>query len=129
MPSNNWTYDPNSNYGSATGSQYDMPIVSGPNGFIANNEDAAYYRHIAPFASGNDAYSNFVRGKMGEVIRNFRAAQATNTNLQFPDFLQSNAGPEAFQNMYQRMTAPWLRGETNPGQLGAGRMKWYAGNR
>jgi len=129
MATNNWTYDPNSNYGSPTGSQYDMPIVSGPNGFIANNEDAAYYRHIAPFAAGNDPYSNFVRSKMGEVIRNFRAAQATNTNLQLPDFLRDNAGEGAFRNMYQRMTAPWARGETNASQMGAGRMKWYAGNR
>lgn len=129
MASNNWTYDPNSLYGSTTGGDADKPIVSGPNGFLANNEDAAYYRHIAPFAGGNDAFSNFVRGKMGEVIRNFRAAQATNSNLQFPDFLRDNAGLGAFQNMYQRMTAPWLRGETSASQMGAGRMKWYAGNR
>lgn len=127
MPTNSWTFDPNSDYGASGGSHYTMPMVSGPGGFLDNNEDASYYRFIAPFAGGQDAFSQFVRGKMGEVIRNFRAAQATNTNLQLPDYLRQFT-EQTFRNQYQDQ-APWQRGEASGSQMGAGRMKWYQGSR
>jgi hypothetical protein len=123
-----WTYNPASTYGAPGGqSAVDMPIVSGPNGFLANNEDAAYYRQVMPFAYGNDAFSNFVRGKMTEVLRNFRAAQATNPNLQVQNFLQPLT-EQSFRSQYEQI-APWQRGESGSGQMNAGRLKWYAGSR
>lgn len=127
MAWDSWTYQPNSDYGAVGGSQVSTPIVSGPNGYLANNEDAAYYRFIAPFASGQDSRSQFIRNKMSEVLRNFRAAQATNPNLQLPSYLE-NMDMNTFQNQYLQ-TAPWLRGETPAAQLGAGRVKWYTGSR
>lgn len=123
-----WTFDPNSAYGSPGGSQATMPIVSGPNGFLANNEDAAYYRTIAPFAGGQDAFSNFVRSKMGEVFRNFRGAQATNPNIQIDPYLRERVTEDSMRQAYLQL-APWLRGEASGSQMGAGRMKWYAGSR
>src|SRR6478609_3718798 len=99
MPQNGWTYDPNSLYG-APYDQSTTPIVNGPNGFLANNEDAAYYRFIAPFAGGQDDYSNYVRGQFSNVLKNFRAAQATNPNLQFTNYLSQFVTPQAFQQQY-----------------------------
>ena len=122
-----WSYNPASTYGAQGGSHVSMPIVSGPNGFLANNEDAAYYRQVMPFASGNDAFSNFVRGKMTEVLRNFRAAQATNMNLNVQDFLQPLT-EQSFRTQFQEQ-APWARGEAGSGQMNAGRLKWYSGSR
>jgi hypothetical protein len=127
MAANGWTFDPNSLYG-GTQDQSSTPIVSGPNGFLANNEDAAYYRFIAPFAQGQDSFSNYVRSQMSNVLRNFRAAQATNPNLQLPDFLQG-FDQNTFMNQYLNSGMPSQRGETSPSQLGAGRLKWYQGSR
>ena len=127
MPAS-WIFDPNSAYGAQGGSQVTTPIVSGPNGFLANNEDAAFYRHIAPFAAGNDEYSNFVRSKMTEVLRNFRSAQASNPNIQLPGFLQQYAPEQAFRQSYME-TAPWQRGGSPASQFGGGRLKWYEGSR
>jgi len=128
MAQNSWTYDPNSTYGAPGGvSQVNTPVVSGPNGFLANNEDATYYRFIAPFAGGQDAFSQFVRSKMGEVVRNFRGAQATNPNLQLWDYLRPMT-EQTFRQQYQDL-AQWQRGEASGSQMGAGRMKWYTGSR
>lgn len=128
MPTPSWIFDPTSSYGAAGGSQVSTPIVSGPGGFLSSNEDAAFYRHIAPFAQGQDAYSNYVRSKMTEVLRNYRAAQASNPNLLLPSFLQQFAPEAAFRQSYLQ-TAPWLRGEAPASQFGGGRLKWYAGGR
>lgn len=123
-----WNYNPDSTYGAPGGqSAVDMPIVSGPTGFLTNNEDAAYYRQVMPFAYGNDAFSNFVRGKMSEVLRNFRAAQATNPNLLVHKFLEPLT-EQSFRTQFQEQ-APWTRGEASSGQMNAGRLKWYSGSR
>ena len=128
MAQSSWTYDPNSTYGAPGGvSQVTTPNVSGPNGFLANNEDATYYRFIAPFAGGQDPFSAFVRSKMGEVVRNYRGAQATNPNLQLWDYLK-NMDESTFRTQYQNQ-APWLRGEAPASQFGGGRLKWYQGSR
>lgn len=123
-----YNYNQNYSYGAPGGqSAVTMPIVSGPGGFLANNEDAAYYRQVIPFASGSDALSNFIRGRMSEVLRNFRASQATNPNLNVQSFL-APLTRESFQREFQEI-APWQRGEASSGQMNAGRMKWYAGSR
>lgn len=144
MAQSSWTYDPNSTYGAhirqdseggwipampgatgaTPGSHSTMPIAGD---YLRDNYDAAYYRFIAPFAGGQDAYSNFVRSKMSEVLRNFEAAKATNINLTFPNYL-NQLDPQSFRNQYQQL-APWQRGEASGSQMGAGRMKWYTGSR
>lgn len=128
MAGYDWSFDPKSNYGAQGGSQVDMPVVSGPNGFLANNEDAAYYRVIAPWASDSTGFSQFVRGKLGEVLRNFRAAQATNSNLQILPYLQQHVTEQSMRKAYQDV-APWLRPEAGGPQMGTGRMRWYQGSR
>jgi hypothetical protein len=122
-----YVYNPNSNYGNPGGSAVTMPIVSGPGGFLDQNEDAAYYRQVMPFASGQDALSQFIRSQLSDVYRNFKAAQATNPNLNFQNFL-SPLTRESFQRQYIQR-APWLRGEASSGQMNQGRMKWYSGSR
>lgn len=122
-----YQYDPTNMYGATGGSNVGMPIVSGPNGFLANNEDAAYYRQVMPFAGGQDALSQYIRSRMSDVLRNFRAAQATNTNLDIQSFL-APLTRESFQQEF-KAAAPWARGQASDAQMNAGRMKWYSGSR
>jgi hypothetical protein len=122
-----YQYDPSNLYGATGGSNVSMPIVSGPGGFLANNEDAAYYRQVMPFSGGQDALSQYIRSQMTNVLRNFRAAQATNTNLDIQSFL-APLTRASFQQEF-KAAAPWARGQASDSQMNAGRMKWYSGSR
>jgi hypothetical protein len=117
-------YDPSSLYG-APESMYDSPVVSGPGtSYLNQNPEAAYARFIAPFASGTDPYSNWLRQQFSQVYNyGYKPALATNPNLKFQDeylgqYLNSDAMRQRF--MHQ---APQLRG-VNVANSGGGKVKW-----
>lgn len=123
-PYGNSYYDPNSLYG---GNQdySTAPIVGGPGGYLGENPQAAYLRFIAPFASGNDAFSNYVRQQYSRAYGGFQAAAATNPDLGFGrgsnDYLKG-LGPDFFRDQFSRYTGE-QRGISTP-RYGAGRVQW-----
>ncbi len=123
-PYGNSYYNPQSLYGGAE-NYSTAPIVGGPGGYLAENPQAAYLRFIAPFASGNGAFDNFVRQQYSRAYGGFQAAAATNPDLGFGrgqnDYLHG-LGPNFFQDQWSRMGAD-QRGINTP-RYGAGRVQW-----
>lgn len=116
-------YDPSSLYG-ARESAVTMPIVSGPNQFLANQPQAGYARYTAPFASGEDPFSRFVRSQYGQAQQGYQAALATNPSLSFyNNYLPGLGGENYFRQRFLSLPAS-ARGE-QPGLLGGGRMRWF----
>lgn len=125
MPPFGGYYNPGSLYGATNGSMYDSPVVSGPGGsYLNQNPEAAYARFIAPFASGTDPYSNWVRQQFGQVYNyGYKPALATNPNLSFQDqFLGQYVTPGSMQQRFNNQ-APQLRG-VNVANFGGGRARW-----
>lgn len=119
-------FDPNFLYG---GSQdyATAPVVGGPGGYLSGTPQAAYLRFVAPFASGNDPFSNYVRSQYSRAYGGYQAAAATNPNLGFgygpanQDYLQM-LNPQFFQNQFSRLGAS-DRGLNLP-RYGGGRIQW-----
>jgi hypothetical protein len=117
-------FDPNSLYGSPV-DYSTAPIVAGPGGFLGENPQADWTRFIAPFAGGNDPFSQFVRAQYSRAYGGYNAAQATNPSLLFghgANNYLSQLGPQFFQNQWNRLSAT-QRGINMP-QYGGGRTQW-----
>ena len=116
-------YNPVSTYG-ARQSAFTTPIVSGNAGYFAENPQAAYTRYTAPFATGEDPFSRFVRQQYGNAYQGYQAALGTNPNLNFLNqYLPGLGGEQYFRNRFLSQ-APSVRGEA-PGVLGGGRLRWF----
>lgn len=118
-------YDPTSLYGSPT-DYSTSPIVGGPGGYLANNQQAAFMRFLGPQAFGNDPYGQFLRSTAYNLARQgFGSAAATNPNLGFgygeQDYLKG-FGPDFFRQQFLRM-APEQRGINAP-RFGGGAVRW-----
>lgn len=115
-----WYYDPSNSYGGdrdwAT-----TPAIGGPGGYLENNPSAAYTRFVSPWASGEDAFSRFVRSQFGNVSQGYEAAFASNPDLGFQSYL-SSLGPGHFQQRWRQMN-PQQRGESTS-LFGGGRTQW-----
>ncbi|HSE46798.1 MAG TPA: hypothetical protein VLA89_15875 [Gemmatimonadales bacterium] len=97
------------------------PIVSGPTGYLEQNPEAAYARHIAGFGGGSDPYSRFVQQQYDRLYnQGYQAAAATNPNLTFQRYL-TGFGDPFFRNLWANLTQT-QRGE-NPAMF-AGRPRW-----
>ena len=113
------------NYG-ASQSMWTSPLVSGNNADSLMNQSpqALYYRSIAPYAGGQDAYSRYVQGQGNTIMNNgFKAAQMTNPNLNPNDYLNSLGGNNFFRQQYMNLAAR-DRGILAP-NFGGGRMRWF----
>jgi hypothetical protein len=123
MPINTGYYNPSSTYGSPTDYRT-APVVSGPGGFLANNPEAAWGEFIAPFASGTDPFSNWVRSQFSQVYNaGYKPAMARNPSLTFHDqYLGGSLTPEMLRQRYMQQ-APQVRG-INVGNYGGGRTRW-----
>lgn len=116
-------YAPGAGYGTNT-DQSTTPFVNGPAGYLAQNPQAAYARYTAPFASGEDPFSKFVRSQYGQAYQGFQGALATNPNLNFYNqYLASLGGQNFFQQRFMAQPAA-ARGEQS-NLLGGGRMRWF----
>lgn len=117
-------YQPGNLYGSPV-DYSTAPIVGGPGGYLSGNPQAAYLRFIAPFASGNDPFSAFVRNQYSRAYGGYQSAVATNPNLGFgygqQDYLKM-LSPDFFRNQWNQL-APEQRGLNLP-RYGAGRVQW-----
>jgi hypothetical protein len=123
-PYGNAYYDPGSLYGSPT-DYSTAPIVAGPGGFLSENPQADWTRFIAPFASGNDPFSTWVRAQYSRAYQGYNAAQATNPSLLFghgDNNYLSQLGSDFFANQWNRLSSE-QRGLNLP-RYGAGRTQW-----
>lgn len=115
-----WYYDPASNYGGdrdwAT-----TPAMGGPAGYLENNPNALYTRFFSPWASGEDAFSRWVRSQYGNTRQGYEAAFASNPDLTYGSYM-SGLGPGHFANRWQQMN-PQQRGESTS-LFGGGRLQW-----
>lgn len=116
--------------GYAYGSPVDYstaPVVGGPGGYLSNNPEAAWGRFIAPFASGTDPFSNWVRSQYSQVYNlGYKPALGTNPNLLFQEGPDGYLGRDLTPAMLQRRflhQAPQTRG-LNVGNFGGGRTRW-----
>jgi hypothetical protein len=123
-PYGNAYFDPNSWYG-ATQDYSTAPVVGGPGGYLSNTPQAAYLRMIAPFASGEDPFSQFVRSQYSRAYGGYQAAAATNPNLGFgygqQDYLRG-LGEHFFRALWSQRPAD-QRGLNLP-RYGGGRVQW-----
>jgi hypothetical protein len=114
-------YQPGNLYGSPV-DYSTAPIVSGPGGYLATNPEAAYARWSAPWASGTDPFSNYVRSQQSQVYNTgYKAAAGTNPNLSFQDYL-NQLGPGLLRQRFVHQ-APQQRGIANQ-NYGGGRVRW-----
>lgn len=119
-------FNPNSYYG---GEQYWSEPGGMPNGlwagarynYLQSNPNVVYTLATAPFASGTDPFSNWVRNQRGQVLDAYEAALSMNPDLTLQQFL-TDFGPQGFMQRYMQQAAS-QRGITLA-PYGAGRVQW-----
>jgi hypothetical protein len=115
-----WYYNPASSYGGDR-DWASTPLMGGPTGYLETNPQAAFTRFFSPWASGDDAFSRFVRSQYGNTQQGYEAAYASNPELTYQSYLQG-LGPGNFSQRWARMN-PQQRGESNS-LFGGGRVQW-----
>src|SRR5690606_17297686 len=115
-----WYYNPNTNYGGDR-DWPTTPAMGGPGGYLEQNPQALFTRFISPWASGEDAFSRYVRSQFGNTMQGYEAAFANNPDLTFARFLEG-LGPGFYQQRW-RMMNPQQRGES-ANLFGGGRVQW-----
>jgi hypothetical protein len=91
--------------------------------YLNENPDAVFSMFTAPWASGFDPYSTWVRQQYGQNYDAYKAALSMNPDLTYQQFL-SDFGEQGFRQRFQAQ-APVQQGYA-PGQYGAGRVSWNA---
>jgi len=115
-----WYYNPSSSYGGDR-NWATTPAMGGPSGYLENNPQSLYTRFFSPWASGDDAFSRWVRSQYGNTQQGYEAAFASNPDLTYGKYL-SDLGPGSFAQRWQSMN-PQQRGEST-NLFGGGRMQW-----
>lgn len=113
-------YNPDSMYGGDR-DWASTPVISGPNGYLENNWDALYTRYIAPWASGNSPFAQWVQSRSGDVYQALQAAVASNPLITAQGFL-GQLSPEYFAQQWFNRT-PSQRGESRS-MFGGGPLSW-----
>ena len=90
--------------------------------YLQNNPDATYSMFVAPFASGTDHFSGWVRNQYGQMQDAYKGALSMNPDLSYQQFL-TDFGQGGMMQRYRAM-APEDRG-MRPGNFGGGRMSWF----
>ena len=122
----NWDlgwFDPKSLYG---GTQYQTSASFGtsPAGhqYYNKNPDIYYNRTTLPYASGNDAFSQFVRSRQNLFQQGYAAALGSNPNLSVQDYAHQIGLNQQLLRQQFMQQAPQQRNVDYSAY--GGRMRW-----
>jgi hypothetical protein len=113
-------YNPGNMYG-ADRDWHNTPAIGGPGGYFENEPEMLFRHWIAPWASGQDPFSQYVQSQFSDVYDSYRTAFARNPSLDFRTFL-SGFNPQFMASRWWERT-PQQRGESGP-LYGRGRLQW-----
>lgn len=95
------------------------PVIGGPNGYLENNQNAAYNRYLASIGIGQtdtNPFAEYARKQFGQTQTGYQTALAEDPTMRYQDYL-TRLGFRPLYNQFMQLS-PQQRGENRSRYVG-----------